>query len=186
MKTNKTGLVLCALGAFLMLTSVTQAAWYNPATWFKKAPTTSVVAPVSPVLAPTSPVEAPEAPVSPSAPSSVVRTVTVADPAQAAEIANLTARITQLQGTIDTQTATIALLRTQLAASSAITSTQIVNQPKSKDQLEAEYKVAHVYPDCNNRSLYPVTGHEMGDCDRDITNYYTAMSNWVNGELAAQ
>lgn len=185
MKNKKTGLVLCALGAFLMLTSVTQAAWYNPATWFKKAPTTSIAAPTS-VVAPVSPAEDPEAPVSPPAPSSLVRTVTVADPAQAAEIENLTARITQLQGTIDTQTATIALLRTQLAASSAITSTQIVNQPKSKDQLEAEYKVAHVYPDCNNRSLYPVTGHEMGDCDRDITNYYTAMSNWVNGELAAQ
>lgn len=88
------------------------------------------------------------------------------------------------QTVINTQAGTITSLYAQISALQQLHNV-VQTTPKTKDQLTAQYQVAHPYPVCKALPNDDSRTTEM-NCNNDITNYYTALNAWVNAQLAAQ
>ena len=176
-------LILC----LLIIPSVTQAAWWNPLTWGHKDSSSNVSepAPQSEVAQPVVKTE--------TEPKVVTKTITVQDPklqtqidSLLQQIASLTSEnqqqkstIASLQATNAIQAQTIATLQSQAVSGGS----KSVPVAKTRDQLEAQYMVAHPMP-CPEWAS--VTVGRPATCNSQLASWLKAEQAWVTQQLASQ
>lgn len=147
------------LAIALSLPIVTYASWYNPSTWFHRSEitTTTETIAIPPTIATTT-----------IKTIYVPKIISVTDPKLQKQINDLQNQVTELQQEN-------IICNNKLVIATTTQKIQIVNIPKTRDQLEGQYKVAHPYCTLPN----PQSCGNMLDYTQDMTN-------WVDQQLANQ
>lgn len=174
--------VLALVACVMVSPSITHAAWYNPFSWFSKpAPAIVIPAPVEEIEAPITPTVAPTAPVT------ITKTITVSDPKDQKLISDLQAQLVLAQAEIarlHSMTDDLATQITKLKSAGGVP-IQIVNPPKTKDQLAAQYEIEHPKPNQKEAKYRGLTSNDP-TFSHDLMEYTTAEKAWINQQLANQ
>lgn len=173
---------------FLSFKGVAQASWYNPLSWFKHA-TTGQIEPsasqleVNSVPATDTTISLPKCADNSSTVHSLEDKVSVLS-GQVTGLLKKVNRLNTVNQALATDNATqkteIQLYSSQLANLKAVP----IVVPKTKDQLAAEYIVAHPKPVCDTSKMDSIQA--VSYCTNLYTTWAGQVNTWVNQQLSSQ